>query len=432
MAKGVESSNEGRAIGGFGAAKEIQQQGRGAGRAPVHSETENHQRLESGQAWEDFCDTLKDAGKLIMDANQPDLPGVRASGFRYLAGLLKVGVAQAAELADRDRPKWLRIEDTFSKWGAENADNHYIAAHVRSDATYRITGTRGSCFTFLFEVREGFMQLGDTGDYANLTAEEIELNSDGTFEIIASAKPQPGKNWLPLDERARQIVIRQYFKHWDREEPATFLIEQIDGPEEPPAPLESSEMARILDDAANWVRTSTDFWGGWVPEIKANYTHGQIVPAIKYVGGADDIRYGNDYYQLAEGYAMIVELTPPKARYWAFQLCDVWFVTTDYANRQSSLNDGQLRIDSDGQCRIVVAHTDPGIQNWLDTAGALEGCLQYRYVWTEDNPVPTVRVLPIDEVRATLPANTPTVSSSERSAVLRERRRSVARREQIT
>ena len=427
----MSKQDEDRLIGGFGEARRIQQEGRGSGRSRRRSDAENHERLESGRAWEDFCDTLRDAGKLIMTADQPDLPGVKAAGFRYLAGLLKVGVAQAAELTDRDRPKWLRIEDSFSKWGAENADNHYLATHIRSDATYRITGTRGSCFTFLFEVREGFMQLGDTGDYANLTAEEIDVDDDGRFEIIASQEPQPGKNWLPLDERARQIVIRQYFKDWAKEDPATFQIEQIGGPEDPPAPLESGEMAGILDDAANWVRTSVDFWGGWIPEIRANYTPGQIVPAMKYVGGADDIRYGNDYYQLAEGSALIIEVTPPKARYWSFQLCDVWFVTTDYANRTSSLNDAQLRIDADGKCRIVVAHQDPGIPNWLDTAGAIEGCLQYRYIWTEDNPKPSVRVVPFQEVREFLPADTPVVSASERAAVRRERRAAVARREQV-
>jgi hypothetical protein len=423
--------NEDRIIGEFGEARRIQEEGRGAGRSRPLSERENHERLESGRAWEDFCDTLRDAGKLIMDAEQPDLPGVKAAGFRYLAGLVKVGVAQAAELSDRDRPKWLRVEDSFSKWGAENADNHYIATHIRSDASYRITGTRGSCFTFLIEVREGFMQLGDTGDYANMTADQVEVDAQGRFEIIASPDPQPGKNWLPLDERARQIVIRQYFKNWDEEEPATFLIEQIDAPLKPPAPLESAEMARILDDAANWVRTSTDFWSGWIPELRANYTPGEIVPAMKYVGGADDIRYGNDYYTLAEGSALIVELTPPKARYWAFQLCDVWFVTTDYANRTSSLNDAQLRLDRDGKCRIVVAHEDPGVPNWLDTAGATEGCLQYRYIWTEDNPKPSVRVVPTSEVRANLPEDTPTVTVNERAEIVRGRQLAVARREQV-
>jgi len=419
-----------RVTGGLGEALRIQDAGPGSGRAAKRSAEENAQRLESGEAWEDFCNTLRDAGQQILEAEQPDLPNVRAEGFRYLLGLLKVGVAQAGELHDRDHPKWLRFQDSFSKWGAENADNHYLATHIRSDATYRIRGTRGSCFTFLIEVREGFMQLGDTADYANLTAEQLDLAPDGSFEITASREPQPG-NWLPLDESARQIVIRQYFKDWENESPATFEIERTGEDGDPPNPLESAGVARILDDAANWVSTSTRFWGSWIPELRANHQPGMVRPALKYVGGADDIRYGNDYYQLDAGDALIVELTPPRARYWAFQLCNLWFVTPDYANRSCSLNDAQLRLDSDGRCRIVVAHQDPGVPNWLDTGGAVEGCLQYRYIWTEDSPVPSVRVVPQEEVRGALPTDTPFVTPQARRQMIRVRQRAIARREQV-
>ncbi len=423
-------SNEERVIGGIGAARQIQEAGRGAGRAASRNDDEHAKRLDSGEAWEEFCDTLRDAGRLVLDAEQPDKEGVLAEGFRYLLGLVKVGVAQAGELPDRDRPKWLRIEDGFSKWGAENADNHYLATHIRSDATYRISGTRGTCATFLVEVREGFMQLGDTRDFANMTAEQVHVEGDGTFEIIASQEPHDG-NWLPLDPEARQIVVRQYFKDWANESPATFQIERVDDAETPPELLRSADMSRILDDAANWVRTSTEFWSGWVPELRANHVDGAVAPAVKYVGGADDIRYGNDYYRLDEGMAMVIELTPPRARYWSFQLCNVWFVTMDYAHRINSLNDAQLTIDSDGKCRIVVAHEDPGVANWLDTGGATEGCLQYRYIWTEDNPRPSVQVVPAGDVRSVLPADTSTVSVEERAATIRERRRAVARREQV-
>lgn len=423
-------SNEERVIGGIGAARQIQEAGRGAGRAASRNDDEHAKRLDSGEAWEEFCDTLRDAGRLVLDAEQPHKEGVLAEGFRYLLGLVKVGVAQAGELPDRDRPKWLRIEDGFSKWGAENADNHYLATHIRSDATYRISGTRGTCATFLVEVREGFMQLGDTRDFANMTAEQVHVEGDGTFEIIASQEPHDG-NWLPLDPEARQIVVRQYFKDWANESPATFQIERVDDAETPPELLRSADMSRILDDAANWVRTSTEFWSGWVPELRANHVDGAVAPAVKYVGGADDIRYGNDYYRLDEGMAMVIELTPPRARYWSFQLCNVWFVTMDYAHRINSLNDAQLTIDSDGKCRIVVAHEDPGVANWLDTGGATEGCLQYRYIWTEDNPRPSVQVVPAGDVRSVLPADTSTVSVEERAATIRERRRAVARREQV-
>ena len=116
------------------------------------------------------------------------------------------------------------------------------------------------------------MQLGDTRDFANLTAEQLKVEPDGSFEIIASADEHPG-NWLPLDPAARQIVIRQYFKDWERETPAAFQIERLDADASPPAPLESAEMAAVLDDAANWVNTSTRFWAEWMPELRWKYSY---------------------------------------------------------------------------------------------------------------------------------------------------------------
>jgi hypothetical protein len=88
---------------------------------------------------------------------------------------------------------------------------------------------------------------------------------------------------------------------------------------------------------------------------------------------------------------LIIETDGPKARYWAFQLCGLWFEGRDYGNRHTSINHHQARIDADGRFRCVLAHEDPGVANWLDAAGHTEGLLQYRWVWTEDSPEPTCR-----------------------------------------
>ena len=135
----------------------------------------------SGQdAWLDFCASLREAGEHI-GAQHPDASAqTRAEGYRYLLGLVRSGLGQALELADPDRPRWLRNPDSLARWGAENADNQYLWTRVRSDAVYRIRGERGSCFDFLIEVKEGYMQLGDARNFATLTAEQIDLAPDGS------------------------------------------------------------------------------------------------------------------------------------------------------------------------------------------------------------------------------------------------------------
>ena len=60
---------------------------------------------------------------------------------------------------------------------------------------------------------------------------------------------------------------------------------------------------------------------------------------------------------------------------------NIWGESFDYANYQSSLNNVQAAIDSDGKVRYVIAHQDPGIQNWLDT-GHYTGMLSQRWAYT--------------------------------------------------
>jgi hypothetical protein len=103
-----------------------------------------------------------------------------------------------------------------------------------------------------------------------------------------------------------------------------------------------------------------------------------------------------------------------------------------YATRQSGLNHHQARLDKDGKARIVVAHRDPGIQNWLDTGGHPEGMLQYRWVFTKTNPHPTVKIVPFDQIRAALPAETPAYPADQRRRSLAIRHRHLARREPVT
>jgi hypothetical protein len=44
--------------------------------------------------------------------------------------------------------------------------------------------------------------------------------------------------------------------------------------------------------------------------------------------------------------------------------------TYDYAHRRVSLNRKQTKLERDGSFRIVIAHSDPGVPNWIDAEGA--------------------------------------------------------------
>jgi hypothetical protein len=405
----------------------------GTGRAvpgplPPADPAHDRERLLDGRAWRDFCEQLKELGEVVLAPGAPDTPLDRAEGFRYLATLASAGIRHAFDLADPDRPRFLRNPDSASKWGAENADNVYLLAKIRSDRSYRIAGRRHSACTFLVEVKEGYMQLGQSRNFATLEASELEIAPDGSFEIALSRERQPG-NWMELHPDATQVLIRQYLWDWQRERPAEFRIYQVESQGVAPEPVAPERVARLLDEAGHWTLATARVWADWVAALRRDHVPGQVAPPRRFVGGADDIRYGNDAFRLGEDEALLLEFDPPDARYWHVQLVDLWFGTLDYANRQTSLNGAQLRRDADGRVRVVVAHRDPGVPNWLDTAGHREGILQYRYVWTRDEPAPRARVVRVDAIRASLPAGTPRVTPEERRCAIAGRQAHVAWRE---
>jgi hypothetical protein len=76
----------------------------------------------------------------------------------------------------------------------------------------------------------------------------------------------------------------------------------------------------------------------------------------------------------------------------------------------------------------VIAHEDPGVANWLDTAGHSAGPVILRCVRTESAPVPETHVVRFDDVVESLPAGTHRVTSDERRRTMASRRLAVARR----
>ena len=58
--------------------------------------------------------------------------------------------------------------------------------------------------------------------------------------------------------------------------------------------------------------------------------------------------------------------------------------------------EGQAVLERDGTLRVVITHRDPGVPNWLNTAGHREGLFFCR--WLQANELaaqPTSKVVPL-------------------------------------
>lgn len=145
-------------------------------------------------------------------------------------------------------------------------------------------------------------------------------------------------------------------------------------------------------------------------------------------GGANDIILGHGHFDLDPSSALLVEVRPARARYWSLDLANPWRESLDYANHVTSLNGDQAVVDDDGYFRAVVAHTDPGVPNWLDTMGHPSGAMIFRWVVSDEAPAPACTVVPHTDIRRHLPAATPVVTDNERRAQIAERYGQVMRR----
>ena len=402
-------------------------------RRPRRSEAEQRARLLDGRAWQAYCEDLAAAGRAVLDfpLEGAESETLRAEGFRYLLGLVRSGLYNALELAEPTAPRFIRNPDSQAKWGAENPDNQYLWARISPTGSYRVSGERRNVYDFLLEVKEGHMQLGDDRVFAAVTCRDLHFDAQGRFSVLLAPEkpPDPVGDFVPIHPEAHYLQVRQYLLDWERESPASFAIERIDAAE--PAVLTAAAMADRLDLAGEWTHTTTRFWMEWVEELRRGWRPGAISPARRFVGGAPDIYYGNDWYKLGDDEALIFESELPDARYWQIELCDPWFKTLEFASRQTSLNHLQSRADADGRFRCVIAHRDPGVPNWLDTTGNREGMIQYRWVWTRTNPEPSVRSVPFTELAQHLPAGTPRITPAQRRATLAMRAAHVQRREPV-
>jgi hypothetical protein len=386
-------------------------------------------------AWRDLVAALGRAESRVLARGAPDSPRDRAEGFRHLLRFLTAGHLLCVEYADPDHPEFVHMVEPAWKWGLDMPDCLYLYAPVRGDATYRIHGRRGSANHLDIQVNWGHFALGDLaawGTVSSLSDLDLELDRDGRFELrLGGPPPACGGSWLPLAPNAEFVLVRQYFADWDLEVPAELAIERdCDmGPVPPPSP---EQMRARLERLALWIERGGGLWErmslGLVEGMAPNSLVVMRPPDEDPRGGLRGQAYGMGNFHCAPDQAVIVSFRPPRCRHWSVSLADWWWESLDFATRQSSLNAAQGRLDADGLFRGVIAHSDPGVPNWLDCAGHARGSLAVRFLLAEAAPEVEVRAVRLAELRRHLPPETPAVDADARAGALARRQRAVARR----
>lgn len=330
--------------------------------------------------------------------------------------------------ADPSYPEFVPGYDWAINHMAPVPDFRYKVCLIDGSGTYRISGYRGNSRFVDLTVFTSLFSLGKAGRVAGrISLDELALREDGWYEfILANQRPEGyAGDWFYLEPEAIRLQVRHASYDWVNETDARMAIERLDVPARRPRP-EVQVVADKLGRLAQWTSNSLRFGIDHVQKVaeKGNINRVEFID-WGAVGGFDPKiqTYFEGLFDLAEDEALILETEIPEiARYWSFLLAHPLFGTIDFMNCQSSLNGFQARRDSDGKCRMVISRQDPGVPNWLDTAGYDKGVIQVRWNECSSQPCPEAKLVKLLTLRNHLPSDTPVVTAVDRDTALRRRR----------
>ena len=366
---------------------------------------------ESGAALAELVAKLEEADELYLG---PEFGITRAAdkadGHRYLMHALQIGLHLHLE-SDPERPIFKRIVSPTQKSLGDNPDAIYYEAPIRGDRGYRVRGKVAGAVYVSFTVEGGAAGGAyPEGVVGTINSDEFTTAEDGSFEILLGPDVS-GPNTLRLAPNARSLTTRHYF-----EEEASVAADPLRHVDLVITPTEDPGPAPTPDDAsvAAAIRRVTAYVHGltlgmgraqdrpqesWVSTVP-NVFNPPAKPGNMAFAAVDNA-YTMAPYVLMPDEALEITGRFPKCRFANVVLWNRFLQSYDYLSRRISLNRAQTRLDADGRYRMVIAHQDPGVPNWIDTEGRVSGTVYWRFMLPEGEiETPRAVVRKLADIRA--------------------------------
>ncbi len=345
-----------------------------------------HQQ-RAARTWRLFCERLGDAGEQLLRQDFPieDLDVVE--GLRYLTHLLFASIQRNLVGADPARPQLYLLCDERIKSGGDNPDNRYYVACVSAAYEYLLSADlRGCAYYSIVALDKKEMTSGLTAEErdrraaaARLDSDTLTADEDGMVRICISRARGSTHNHLAIDERTNLIIVRCTIE--DRNAPPVSIALQRTDELGGGAPLGLGGLSASLASIADHVIETASFFGDWTSKFQEHLNQLPLGDQayIRSTGGDPNILYYLSAWRVAANEALVIRIPElPHCRAWNFQLCNVWMESLDYTLARIHLNGTNVRRDSDGSITLVIAASDPGHPNWLDTTGHTSGTMCMR------------------------------------------------------
>jgi len=341
-----------------------------------------------------LTEAIAEAEKLVASASHIETEADLLEGLQYLAGCVS-GCVHLAFDYDRDHPFLQSGTGPFTKMGLDNPDTLYFGTRVLPDHDYVVTGRRGSTTDLSFQLLGGeYTDDNVPASQAAFDDRELEIAADGSFE------------WRLRPTSPGQLVMREVYGDWAAQR-GTLTISRLDTAGTAPPPLTRQTIEKRYATAGKQLVNRVKTWLQFPQWFYLNIPVNTMVAPRLTPGGLSTQYSSAGHFELREDQALVVSVPVTDAPYLGFQLGSMWYISLDYINHQTSLNNTQAQADPDGKVRIVVADQNPGVTNWVETLGHRRGFLQFRWQRVSrpltDADGPTVELVDFEAIPAALP-----------------------------
>lgn len=395
------------------------------------------------EAFETYLEAVEETAKLFVESDTFLLDDAHAVGaYDLISAFLHSSNRNSMSSSGtglRGRARFAGFDDPDTRIGVDNPDTQYMGTVVDSSECYdengnenawRVWGNRSNSADFIittFDTSEGTGggPTVEDEDMVNLNGDPLQLNED--WEVYAAcpdvlANHPEWLNQLPLPPaRLLQIARRHTHCDWNQEVPGEVHIEKLGTEGVPSKPLDPNIQTQQIKDATALFETQAPFWPAFVDSIKSALPPLTATP-WQPTGGLGITTQYNFFMWFDNGddpeAATILRLPDTDiAEYHGLQLSNFWGSSQDWANRHVSMNWGEQGTCQAEQSQptfhpaqqqiigaggplcgtnglqdayfVVVSASDPGVENWVDTAELSEGLLAGR-LQSVDAPIQEV------------------------------------------
>lgn len=327
--------------------------------------------------------------------------------------------------------QWFGLTVPGSRYSYDNPDNIYRIGPVSGELRYELRGRRftpGPADVTFSLINNPSSQ----GTEAFLDGRDLVVGPDGRYVITIDNQPANGRrNHLQSNGDVVQLFIRNNLGNWNTETPDALTLVRVD---DRPAAA-PRQPAALLADAYRSVQEGIVYYGVGALAVKTHANPVNTLPQPQQsatLGTLVSQANSFGHFRLADDEAWVITLKRGGAGYFVVPITDPWMITVDPARHQSSLNQAQSVANPDGSYTFVVSARDPGVNNWLDTAGLREGTAMVRWQGLPSTPVNggpgvSAEVVKLSELDARYPGLA-RVTPAERAAALNARLQGYLRR----